>query len=83
MSQIVMPTYNPSRTACMFHNSDHFSCVVWRGVGTGKSVMMIQEPLRRGFAQDPGVDGVRRTRLGWCVFYPSSDNNREKRLASG
>ncbi len=43
-----------------FHISDHFSCVVWwrcrDEIGT-----MIQELLRRGFAQDPGVDGVRRT----------------------
>lgn len=64
MAQIVMPTYNPSRTAVEFHNSDHFVRGVIAGVGTGKSVMMIQELLRRGFNQDPGADGVRRTRMG-------------------
>ena len=72
MSQIVMPTYNPSRTAVAFHNSDHFVRGVVAGVGTGRSVMMIQELLRRGFAQDPGVDGVRRTRFGLVrATYPS------------
>lgn len=72
MAQIVMPTYNPSRTAVEFHNSDHFVRGVVAGVGTGKSVMMIQELLRRGFNQDPGADGVRRTRMGLVrATYPS------------
>lgn len=72
MAQIVMPTYNPSRTAVEFHNSDHFVRGVIAGVGTGKSVMMIQELLRRGFNQDPGPDGVRRTRMGLVrATYPS------------
>ena len=72
MAQIVMPTYNPSRTAVKFHNSDHFVRGVIAGVGTGKSVMMIQELLRRGFNQDPGADGVRRTRMGLVrATYPS------------
>lgn len=72
MAQIVMPTYNPSRTAVEFHNSDHFVRGVIAGVGTGKSVMMIQELLRRGFNQDPGADGVRRTRMGLVrATYPS------------
>lgn len=72
MAQIMMPTYNPSRTAVEFHNSDHFVRGVIAGVGTGKSVMMIQELLRRGFNQDPGADGVRRTRMGLVrATYPS------------
>ena len=64
MAQIVMPTYKPSPTAIKFHMSDEFVRGVIAGVGTGKSVMMIQELLRRGFNQAPGPDGVRRTRMG-------------------
>lgn len=64
MAQIVMPTYKPSPTAIKFHTSDEFVRGVIAGVGTGKSVMMIQELLRRGFDQAPGSDGVRRTRMG-------------------
>lgn len=64
MAQIVMPTYKPSPTAIKFHTSDEFVRGVIAGVGTGKSVMMIQELLRRGFSQAPGPDGVRRTRMG-------------------
>lgn len=64
MAQIVMPTYKPSPTAIKFHTSNEFVRGVIAGVGTGKSVMMIQELLRRGFNQDPGADGVRRTRMG-------------------
>lgn len=64
MAQIVMPTYKPSPTAIKFHKSDEFVRGVIAGVGTGKSVMMIQELLRRGFDQAPGPDGVRRTRMG-------------------
>lgn len=72
MSQIVMPQYNPSPTAVKFHNDDSFVRGVIAGVGTGKSVMMIQELLLRGFAQDPGADGVRRTRFGLVrATYPS------------
>ena len=64
MAQIVMPTYKPSPTAIKFHTNDEFVRGVIAGVGTGKSVMMIQELLRRGFSQAPGPDGVRRTRMG-------------------
>lgn len=72
MSQIVMPMYNPSPTAVQFHTDDSFVRGVVAGVGTGKSVMMIQELLRRGFQQDPGPDGVRRTRMGLVrATYPS------------
>lgn len=64
MTIITMPTYNPSPTAIAFHNDDSFVRGVVAGVGTGKSVMMIQELIRRGFDQAPGADGVRRTRFG-------------------
>lgn len=64
MAIITMPTYEPSPTAIAFHNDDSFVRGVVAGVGTGKSVMMIQELLRRGFDQAPGPDGVRRTRFG-------------------
>lgn len=72
MSQIVMPLYNPSPTAMEFHKDNSFVRGVVAGVGTGKSVMMIQELMLRGFAQDPGPDGVRRTRFGLVrATYPS------------
>lgn len=72
MSQIVMPMYEPSPTALLFHNDNRFVRGVVAGVGTGKSVMMIQEMLRRGFDQAPGPDGVRRTRFGIVrATYPS------------
>ena len=72
MSQIVMPMYNPSPTAVEFHKDNSFVRGVVAGVGTGKSVMMIQELMLRGFAQDPGPDGVRRTRFGLVrATYPS------------
>ncbi len=72
MSQIVMPQYNPSPTAMEFHKDNSFVRGVVAGVGTGKSVMMIQELMLRGFAQDPGPDGVRRTRFGLVrATYPS------------
>ena len=72
MTQIVMPMYNPSPTAVEFHNDDTFVRGVIAGVGTGKSVMMIQELLLRGYSQAPGVDGVRRTRFGLVrATYPN------------
>ena len=67
-----MPMYNPSATAVQFHTDDSFVRGVVAGVGTGKSVMMIQELLRRGFQQDPSSDGVRRTRMGLVrATYPN------------
>lgn len=70
--RVTMPTYNPSPTAVKFHNDQSFVRGVIAGVGTGKSVMMIQELLKIGFNQAPGPDGVRRTRFGVVrATYPS------------
>ncbi len=71
----------PPRTAVAFHNSDHFV----RGVVAGccrDGENRNDDPralLRRGFAQDWGVDGVRRTRFGFgaCAYRAFPDNNRE------
>lgn len=72
MARITMPMYNPSPTAILFHNDETFVRGVVAGVGTGKSVMMIQELLRIGFIQAPGPDGVRRSRMGIVrATYPS------------
>lgn len=72
MTQIVMPKYNPSLTAQAFHRDNSFVRGVLAGVGTGKSVMMIQELILRGFQQAPSADGVRRTRFGLVrATYPS------------
>lgn len=79
MTQIALPMYNPSPTAVKFHNDDHFVRGVVAGVGTGKSVMMIQEMVLRGFNQAPGADGVRRTRFGLVrATYPSLRNTTVK-----
>ncbi len=54
-----------------FHSGDHFVRGVVAGAGTGKSVMMIRATAS-WVAQDPGVDGVRRTRFGLVrATYPS------------
>lgn len=72
MSVITLPMYNPSPTAVKFHHDDTFVRGVVAGVGTGKSVMMIQDLLKIGFNQSPGPDGVRRTRFGVIrATYPS------------
>lgn len=62
--RIVLPEYNPSKTAIRFHNCEDFVRGVVAGVGTGKSVMMVQELLQIGFNQAKGADGVRRSRFG-------------------
>lgn len=70
--EIKLPTYHPSKTAIKFHNCGAFVRGVVAGVGTGKSVMMIQELLQIGFNQAKGKDGVRRSRFGLIrATYPS------------
>lgn len=72
MSQIIMPQYNPSPTGKRFHWDNSFVRGVVSGVGTGKSVMMIQDLVSRGYNQAPGPDGVRRSRFGIVrATYPS------------
>lgn len=72
MTQITMPMYHPSKTGKAFHLDRSFVRGVIAGVGTGKSVMMIQELLYIGYNQAPGPDGIRRSRFGIVrATYPS------------
>ena len=55
--------YVPSKTIKEFYASDAKMRVVMGPVGSGKSVGMCFEVLRRAMAQEPGKDGFRRTRF--------------------
>lgn len=55
--------YVPSKTIKEFYASDAKMRVVMGPVGSGKSVGMCFEVLRRAMAQEPGADRLRRTRF--------------------
>jgi hypothetical protein len=55
--------YIPSKTVKQFYESDAKMRVIMGPVGSGKSVGMCFEVLRRAMAQEPGKDGFRRTRF--------------------
>lgn len=55
--------YTPSKTVKEFYNSDAKMRVIMGPVGSGKSVGMCFEVLRRAMGQEPGADGFRRTRF--------------------
>lgn len=55
--------YVPSKTIKEFFASDAKMRVVMGPVGSGKSVGMCFEVLRRAMAQEPGADKLRRTRF--------------------
>lgn len=55
--------YAPSKTIKEFFESSAQMRVVMGPVGSGKSVGMCFEILRRAMAQEPGNDGFRRTRF--------------------
>jgi len=55
-------TYNASPTIAKFHASEAFIRGVGGPIGSGKSVGMCMEAVRLAFLQEPGPDGVRRTR---------------------
>ncbi len=54
--------YNASPTAQRFHASNAFRRAIMGPVGSGKSVMCVQEILRRAFEQRPDREGRRRSR---------------------
>lgn len=54
--------YHATDTACDFHNDNSFVRLLFGAVGCGKSVACCVEPLIRGLQQEPGADGIRRTR---------------------
>lgn len=55
--------YTPSKTVKEFYESDAKMRVIMGPVGSGKSVGMCFEVLRRAMMQEPGNDGFRRTRF--------------------
>ena len=55
--------YTPSKTVKAFFESDAQMRVIMGPVGSGKSVGMCFEVLRRAMAQEVGKDGFRRTRF--------------------
>lgn len=55
--------YTPSKTVKQFFESDAQMRVIMGPVGSGKSVGMCFEVLRRAMGQAPGADGFRRTRF--------------------
>lgn len=55
--------YTPSKTVKEFFESDAKMRVIMGPVGSGKSVGMCFEILRRAMAQEKGSDGFRRTRF--------------------
>lgn len=57
-------TYNASKTARKFHNSDKFVRLLFGPIGSGKSVACIMEMIRISTLQEPH-NNVRKTR--WCV----------------
>ena len=59
-------TYKPAGpVTASFHNSDAFIRGLMGPIGSGKSVACCMEIVRRAFEQQPGPDGIRRTR--WAI----------------
>ena len=53
-------------TLAAFHRASHFVRGVRGPIGSGKSVAMCMEIIRRALEQEPGPDGIRRSR--WAVI---------------
>ncbi len=56
--------YNATKTASQFHHTDAFVRLLLGAVGCGKSVTNCVEVFRRAQEQEPGDDGIRRSRWG-------------------
>ena len=61
-----MPTYSASKTSAQFHADDSFVRLIFGPIGSGKSVACCMEVMARAHAQEPGPDGVRRSR--WAII---------------
>ena len=61
-----MPEYIPAKTANEFHQDNNFVRLLIGPIGSGKSVSCLMELIGRAYAQEPGPDGVRRSR--WAVI---------------
>lgn len=59
-------TYRAEPTGTLFHYDDSFVRGVMGPVRSGKSTMMSVELMRRAHEQQPGPDGVRRSR--WAII---------------
>lgn len=58
--------YTPSRTLEQFHASNKFVRGVRGPIGSGKSVACCWEVYSRAMEQEPGADGIRRSR--WVII---------------
>lgn len=56
--------YQATKTADAFHADDSFVRLLMGPVGCGKSVANCVEVFRRAWEQEPGDDGIRRSRWG-------------------
>lgn len=58
--------YYPSKTCSAFMKSEAFYRGIRGPIGSGKSVTCCMEIMRRAKEQEPGIDGIRRTR--WAII---------------
>lgn len=65
MSNNKLINYKASNTAKLFHKSDAFVRGIMGPFGSGKSVAMCWEIFMKAKQQEPGPDGIRKTR--WIV----------------
>jgi hypothetical protein len=86
--------YNATSTSSLFHSDDSFVRGLFGPVGCGKSVACCLEVLIRAIQQDPGYDGIRRSRWAiirntypelksttiktWLSWYPESEVGKIK-----
>lgn len=73
-------TYNASPTCSKFHHDDNFVRLILGPIGSGKSVACINEMLMRSFKQEPGPDGIRRTR--WVIIRNTYSELRDTTIKS-
>ena len=67
--------YDASPTATKFHMCDDFVRFIMGPLGSGKSVACVMEMMKRSFEQEPGPDGIRRTR--WAIIRNSYGELRD------
>lgn len=73
--QVIKYSYNDCPTIRQFAQSDAFIRGLMGPIGSGKSSGCAVEMIRRGLAQRPGPDGIRKTK--WVVIRNSYPNLRD------
>lgn len=72
--------YTATQTASEFHNDDSFVKFLFGPVGSGKSVAGCMEIISRAARQEPGEDGIRRSR--WAVIRNTYPDLKSTTLAT-